>query len=127
MAYLESRHSLDTFMEQHGEIFNVLHEIIEDVNTKRQAADKAVRAAGVSCGPWNIGQTQTVYNADALYEGLGRDGFLAVGGKLSTKTVVSVDKNKVNAAVTRGDIPKPLAEHVITERPRYTAPKDIVL
>jgi hypothetical protein len=125
MTYLEAKQMLDTFTDRHREIFDMYSEIAEELNRKRQAADKIVRDRKVSCGPWDLFQEQTTFNAEALYEALGRDGFLAVGGKLQTKTVYSLDKNKVKAAITRGDVPENVAEAVVKITPKYKAPKDI--
>ena len=123
--YAAARAMLDALMGKHPQIFEEFHKQCEQVNIKRQAADKAVRAKGVTCGPWEISSTQTTFNATALYEALGRKEFLEVGGKLTTQTVYDLDKNKVKSAISSKKIPKNVADVVVTVSPKYTSPKEI--
>lgn len=125
VEYLAAKEDLDKYMAEHQEIFAKFRELAEVVNTTRGQADKEVRARDVSCGPWDRYQVQVKYDAEKLYESLGREGFLEVGGKLNTVTTYDCDKSKIQAAITRGDIPKDVAEIVRVETPKYKAPKDI--
>jgi hypothetical protein len=124
-AYVEAETELRGFIAQNQQVFDTFGQLAEAVNDARSQADKAVRTEGVSCGPWDQYQIQTKYNARVLYEALGREEFLDVGGKLNTTTVFDVDKAKVKAAIARGDIPKDVAEQVVDKIPKYHAPKDI--
>jgi len=121
-AYVESKEMLETFKANHAQVFTTYEQLAEDLNQKMNAADKIIRARGVSSSDWDLYQTQTKVDAEGLFNALGMDMFLQVGGKTTTKTVYSADKAKVEAAAARGDIPKSVADDVINESPRYHAP-----
>lgn len=122
-AYNETKEMINTFRERHAHIFSAYDKMLEDLDQKRGAADKAVRARQVSCSDWDLYQFQTKINPDKLYNALGMDGFLRVGGSTSTQTVYGVDKAKLEAAIARGEVPPEVAEEVVVKSPRYHAPK----
>jgi hypothetical protein len=124
-AYIEAVDMLNAFRDQHPKIFEAYGALVDDMNQKLQAADKAVRAKGVSCGPWEHYQNQEKFDPQALYEALGRDDFLKVGGVLQTVTTYGLDKNKLKAAAVNGDVPEEVMEQVRTITPKYHAPKGI--
>jgi hypothetical protein len=124
-AFEEAAAQLAQFRAANQQVFDEYEERARDLNQKMQAADKVVRSKQVSCGSWEWYQTQVSYDADALYEALGREKFMQVGGKLQTTTKRSVDKTKVEAAIARKDIPQKVVEHIKKESPRYHAPKPI--
>jgi hypothetical protein len=124
--YLEAKAMLDAYIHHNQAIFEQYRELAENVNRAREGADKIVRSKEVSCGPWDIYQTQTTYDANVLYEALGREAFIRVGGKVQMQAVYEVDKAKIEAAVARGDIPSELVPVIKKVSPRYKAPKDIV-
>jgi len=121
-AYVESKEMLETFKANHAQVFATYEQLAEDLNQKMEAADKVVRARAISCADWDLYQTQTKVDAEALFNALGMDMFLQVGGKTTTKTTYSADKAKVEAAAARGDIPKAVVDDVVKESPRYHAP-----
>lgn len=125
-TFEESRASLEAFKYSHKRIFDEYDQLVQDFNTKLEAADKVVRAREVSCGSWELYQQQTQIDVDALYDALGREKFLAVGGKLQTVTNRGLDKTKFNSAITRGDIPEKVVQDVVKQSPRYHAPKQIM-
>lgn len=127
LEYIKAEIELRRFITSHQKVFDDFSQIVGAVNSARSQADKAVRAEDVSCGPWDRYQVQVSYDARALYEAMGREGFLEVGGKLNTTTTYDVDKAKVKAAIARGDISKSVAEVVRKETPKYHAPTDIEL
>lgn len=124
-AYEEAKQMLDAFRAVNEQVFSTYADLVDDLNQKREAADKVVRAQEASCGDWDLYQYQTKYDAKALFEALGRDGFLAVGGKLKKVTEYDVDKAKVKMAISSKQIPEEVAEAVVTVSPRYHAPKPV--
>jgi hypothetical protein len=121
-AYVESKEMLEAFRKNHAQVFSSYEQLVADLNQKMEAADKVVRAQGISCADWDLYQTQTKIDAEALFNALGMDLFLQVGGKTGSKTTYSVDKATVQAAAARGDIPKAVVDGVVKESPRYHAP-----
>lgn len=125
VAYLESKEMLETFKANHTQVFATYDQLAEDLSQKMEAADKVVRGHRVSCADWDLYQTQTKVDAEALFNALGMDMFLQVGGKTSTTTTYSADKAKVEAAAARNAIPKSVLDSVITHSPRYHAPTSL--
>ena len=116
---------MKTFMEANEQFFEWWNELVEEYNDKMQAADKAVRARGVSCGDWSIGSYQTKYDFDYMYERYGRDEFLERGGKLETIQVKSGDKKRVDLQIDSGKMAKEDAEHIRKKGPKFSGPKPI--
>jgi hypothetical protein len=122
-AYEEAAQVLEAFKQNNEQVFATYSALVDDVNQKREAADKVVRAQQISCGDWDLYQWQTKYDAKALFEALGRDGFMAVGGKMKKVTEFDLDKAKFKMAVSGGEVPEEVADAVISVSPRYHAPK----
>lgn len=124
-AFQEVRGRFDAFRASNPEFFKYLDDISEEYNNKLQAADKAVRGLGVSCGDFILYQYQTRYDAEAAFNALGESDFLRAGGKVSTVTIHDLDKARFDAAVASGQIPKEIAEQVVKKSARYKKPDPI--
>lgn len=122
--YEDAKEMLEEFVKNNPTVFEAYKVLKADLQQKREAADKIVRAKEVSCSDWDLYQYQTKVDAEALYNALGMDAFLKYGGSTATKTVYDADKTKVEAAIARGDISKELGDTVLVKSPRYHAPKD---
>lgn len=114
---------LDMFKIDHSKIFTEYNSLEEDVEQKRQVADKLVRSTGKSCGPWEAFTEQKTYNAQELYNLMGEEKFLALGGVLREETIYDVDKSKIDIAISQKLIPKEVAEVIRKITPKYRAPK----
>ena len=115
--------TLSIFEEEHKAIFTDYRELIEERNQKREAADKLVRGRDVSCGPWKR-YTETIkWDPDELYQRMGRDNFLAIGGTIGTELIYTIDKDKAELAYKAGNIPKTVAETARKATPSFHAPK----
>lgn len=123
--FLEVKDRVERLKEAYPEVFEQLQVLTQDYNQALEAAEKAVRARKVSCGPFNLYQWQTKYDADKLHEELGKEEFLRVGGKIQTITQYEVDKAKLEAHITSGSIPKEVVEEVREVSPRYKKPEKI--
>ena len=125
--FLNAKKALEDFEEQHEEEFNRYRELAAEHNRTLEQADKAVRAQGISSGPFIRSHVNTKIDADKLYELVGRDEFLRLGGKLETVVQYSVDKTKFLSLASSNQVPKDLAAAVTIETPNYKAPKPVKL
>ena len=125
--FLLSAERVKAFKEQHAKILGQLDALANDYNQKLEAAEKATRQLGVSCGPFDLFQVQVKYDAKALYESLGHDGFLAVGGTLSTQRVYDVDKSRIRVEIAANKIAEEVVKHFVSETNKYHKPEKIVL
>jgi len=125
--FLEAQAKIERFREAYPEVFEQYDQLAGDFNTALEAADKAVRGKGVSCGPFVELSSTTKYNADQLYEELGKEKFFEIGGSVSTRQVFEIDRGRIEAHIAAGGISKEVLERVRTITPRYKKPEKIVL
>lgn len=125
--FLAVQSRIENLKEGYPEVFEELGMLVEEYNAALQAADKILRAKMASCGPFDMYQTQVKYDADKLYEELGKKDFLAHGGKISTVTKYEVDKPRLEAAITSGAIPEEVVKAVREISPRYKKPDPMAI
>jgi hypothetical protein len=126
-AFEDVKQRFEQFKADNPQFFEYLQAIAEEYNDKLQAADKAVRAQKVSCGDFLLKTSQTRYYPEDLYNAVGREEFLELGGKLSTRTVYEVDKKRLDAAITAGRVPEDLIPDVRKVTPVFKKPEQVVL
>ena len=122
-AFEAVKERLRAFREANPQFFEFLDPMMEAYNDAHEAAEKAVRAQQISCGDFRLYQFQTKFNPDKLYDALGNDTFLAVGGKNSTVVVRSLDKARIESALKSGAISEEVAEQFVTKSPRFKKPE----
>lgn len=115
------------FRATNPQFFEYLEQLAERYNTALEAADKAVRSKQVSAGDFVLYQFATKFNPDILFQGMGHDKALAVGGIASTRTVYEVDKARVESAIASGAIPPAIADQVRKMEPRFNKPNKLEL
>ena len=126
VASLEQvKERMKAFVESNEQLFQWWSELVEEYNDKLQAADKAVRARGVSCGDFAVGSYQTKYDFDYMYERYGREEFLERGGKLETVQTKSGDKKRIDLQIDSGKMAKEDAEHIRKKTPKVSSPKPL--
>lgn len=125
MEFLEAMERLEQFRMQHATVFAEYERLAADYNQKLEAADKEVRAQQVTCGPFDLYQFATSYDAKVLYDLIGRDQFLRVGGSEKRETTYQIDKTKVEIAIQQNVIPKDVVDVFKKVSPRYHKPEKI--
>lgn len=121
-AFEEVKAILLAFREANPQFFQHYDALIEDYNQKREAADKAVRAADVSCGSWDQFQRYTSYDWEKLYEAVGRERFIEAGGKIINKKVFKGDAKRLEMAIAQGVVPKEVADECTDIESKYHSP-----
>lgn len=127
IEFLDAQGTLEDFKQEHVVVFKMLEELVDRYNTALEQADKVCRANQVSCGPFDLYQFSTKYDAEALYNAVGRDKFLEVGGKIETQTVYDLDKGRLEACVAQKKVPEDVLTHVRKETPSYHKPAKLVV
>lgn len=120
--YEDAKEMIEEFVRNNPKVFETYQMLQEDLKQKREAADKIIRAKGVSVSDWELYQYQTKVDAEAMFNALGLESFLRLGGSTTTKTVYDADKSKVEAAIARKEISEELAKTILVKSPRYHAP-----
>ena len=127
MAFVTAQSDLQEFKQEHAAIFLKLEQLVDQYNTRLEAANQVCRSEGVSCGPFQLYQFTTKYNAEALFNSVGRDKFLELGGQVKTETAYSIDKAKFEAMVAQNKVNPDVVATVRTETPNFHKPEKIVL
>lgn len=125
VTYIDAKAQLDEFRAEYADVFEKYDVLVQGHNDALQNADKVVRAHGVSCGPFDLYQYATKYNAEAFYDAVGREKFLQMGGSIETIPKYTVDKKLFDANVAKHSIPKNVVDAVVVIEPRYKTPKPI--
>lgn len=123
VEYEEAKEMVQAFVDNNKATFEAYFNLQDILAQKREAADKVVRAQGVSVSDWDLYQYSTKINEDALFNALGMDDFLSIGGTVETKTKYIIGKTAIEAAIARKEISDELAAEVVTKVPYYHAPK----
>jgi hypothetical protein len=98
-------------------------DLLEERDQLLQVAEHMARSLEVSCGPFIRTHVTVKWDANQLYQLLGEQQFLAIGGTKGTETVYTVDKDRADIAMKTGAIPAPVAAAARKESPAYRAPK----
>lgn len=125
--HLVAKEKLDSLRTTYPGIFEEFEEIVNEYNATLESAAQAVRSRQVTCGPFEILNFKATYNAQALYDAVGRDEFLRLGGSEQTIKQYDVDKKVFDSFVSQGQVPANVESAVITVGPAYKAPKKIIL
>lgn len=123
--FLGAAGRLEAFRQEHAQIFEQFDKLAEEYNQKLEVADQTVRGEGIACGPFDLYQYNTKYHPKVLYDLVGHEKFLKVGGSTHTETVYEVDKTKVEMAIEQGVIPSDAVDAVRTVTPVFHTPKKI--
>lgn len=117
--FMDAKDKFESFKEHYADVFAQLEELAQEYNATLEAADKAVRAQQVSCGPFDAFQWSTKYSADTLYDLVGKEKFIEYGGKISTVTQYEVDKSRVESLIATHKIPHKVVEAFRKRSPSY--------
>jgi len=120
--YLDALERLQAFKAEHYELFQEFAQLLQEYNAALEDAEKEVRAKGINCGPFTVCGEMTKIDVDKLYDELGEDDFLRVGGSIETKRVLAVDKKKFEALAESGSLPKEVVEACFTKTLKFKAP-----
>jgi hypothetical protein len=123
--FLEAFRQVEAFKEQHSDVFAQYEVLARQYNQKLEAAEKICRQQRVTCGPFELYQFSTVYDAKILYDMIGHDMFFRVGGNTKQETVYGVDKAKVKVAIEQGTVPSDVVEAFRKVTPSFHKPEKI--
>lgn len=124
-AFEEAKEELEQFKAVHENVFEVYAQYVEIYNTRRQAAEKAVRGQEVSCGDFDLYQQVRKTSGENVLNALGREMFIKIGGTVLNKSDAKISAAQLKTALGRGDITQELYDEVVTIEQRYHAPKEI--
>jgi hypothetical protein len=113
---------IEDFKERHPGALEALEQLAERRNAVLEAAKKAVKARQMPCGPFEVHNVSTIYDADVLFNAVGEELFKTYGGSVETKTELKIDGKRFEAAVTFRKLTPELVEAVRKTRVAF---KDI--
>lgn len=115
--------AIELFTDTYPQLMKEYRELLEERNQKLSAADTAIRGLDVSYGPWDRFTADVRYDADALYENIGRTKFLEIGGQIGMEETHKIDGARIELAISKGQIPATLVPVVKKIIPKYRTPK----
>lgn len=104
-----------------------LQPLIEEYNDALEETEGAVRARGVSIGDFKIVREYDEYDADKLFELVGREKFLEWGGTEKTERKLGIDKTKLRSFIAAGKVPKSVVQQIHKRQRNYSMPKPLKL
>lgn len=123
--FLGAFQRLEMFRQQHADVFAQYDTLVQEYNQKLEDAERTCRAQQIACGPFDLYNFSTKYDAKALYDLIGRERFFKVGGSERSETVYTIDKTKVESAIQRGDIPEDVVDSFKKVSPTFHTPDKI--
>lgn len=127
VSFINAKDALEAFVQDNPDVFDQYRELVDRYNATLQAADKAVRGREVTCGPWHLYSYSVRYDAETLYNVVGRDKFLEVGGSIETVTKYDLDKKRLEASLAQRKISEDNVAAIRKDVPSFHAPKPAVL
>lgn len=94
------------------DVFAPLHDLVERYNAQRSQAEEAVKALGVSCGPFEIHSVSVDWDAQAVYDELGAEMFFEVGGGKQLVEKLVIDRQELERNIASGAIPAECVEEM---------------
>jgi hypothetical protein len=112
----------EQFKQLNPQFFEQLGQYLEHLNQTREAAEKAVRAAGVKCSDFDLYQQVERVDGDKVLNAVGREKFIAGGGSIKTKNEAKMGIRQLKTMLARGEIDQELYEEVVKVENRYHVP-----
>lgn len=119
---LEAEERIQELLATNPEFYKQLCDLVSERNQKLEAAEKVVRAQGVSCGPFTKKSETIFINAEKLFDELGEEGYKAVGGYTETVVEYKVDRTRFLTYLASNQIPEDVAAVCTEKRPSYSSP-----
>lgn len=117
--YMELKEQWEAFKAANKAFFDYAEPRMRELNEARDEAERVVKSKGVSCGPFEIYQSATTYNAEEMFNIFGREEFLKLGGSEERVVKYNVDKARVDLHIANGEIDEESAARIRKISPRY--------
>lgn len=127
LEFMNAQENMEAFMARNEAVMREFRLVAEQYNTARQAAEQKVRGLDVSCGPFVQFQRAIKYDAEKLYNSVGRTEFLKMGGTIKTVASYDIEKKTIEAVIARNELPPEVVAVVKKEEPRYKTPDELVI
>jgi hypothetical protein len=124
---LEEIELMDDFKARHRAFLEEFRERARSYNSAVEAADKVLRAELASCGPFDLFQIDTSYDAERLYSEVGEEEFKQLGGTVHPVPEYKIEKETIEALIKMGRIPPEIVKVVQKKTPKYHKPKTFVI
>lgn len=119
---LDTEKEIAELVATNPDFYRKLCELVEERNTRLQAAEKVVRASGVTCGPFLKHSETLDIDVEKLFDELGEEGFKEVGGYTEKVTVYKVDRTRFTSHLEAGHVPDEVKESCTAIKRSYKKP-----
>lgn len=121
--YEQAKAMLEQFKAQNAPLIEQLRQFLEHYNQTREKAEKAVRAAGVTCGDFDLYQQVNKVDGEKALSATGREKFIRVGGSVKTTVSAKIGIKQWDTALARGEIDAETYEECKKLENRYHVPE----
>jgi len=115
--------TIEIFSNDNAALMEEYRQLLEERNQKMEAADVAIRGVDASYGPWDRFTADIRYNPTVLYQHIGQKKFLEIGGIIGTEPTYSIEGERIELAIAKGEIPAAVVPAVKKIIPKFRAPK----
>lgn len=123
--FLQARERYFRWQKQYPQAYSELLELQSDYNATRDAAEKILRAHGKSEGPFQIKSSRLSYDAEKLYDEVGKEVFLALGGEISTNVSFKIDSTTLQSKIAAKKVDPAVIESISKPVHVFDAPKKL--
>jgi hypothetical protein len=125
MEFQNARDYLNQFLQANTSVIEQLRQYIDHYNQTREAAEKVVRARGVTCGDFEIRSQAFKVDSEKLLNAIGREAFIQAGGTLKRKAEAKIDYKQLEIAMAKGQISQEIFNEVTKREDRYHIPSPL--
>jgi hypothetical protein len=124
--FLDSLGRLETFRAKHAEVFAEFETLVNEYNQKLEDAERTCRQRQIACGPFDLYNYSVKYDPKALFDMVGHDRFLELGGTIGTESTYAVDKKKLEIKIQQGELPDEVVDGFKKVSPSFHTPEKII-
>lgn len=122
-SYESLEKKIRAFESEHADVFSEYYRLTTELEAKRKVADAAIRATDASFGPWERFSEKKSYDVPRLFDLIGEEKFLELGGTVDKAVVYNFDREALELNIAARKIPKSVVAEITTVTPNYRAPK----
>lgn len=123
--FLQAQERYFRWQQQYPQAYKELLELQSEYNATRDAAEKILRAHGKSEGPFVIKNSRLSYDAEKLYDEVGKERFLELGGEIATSQTFKIDSTTLQSKIASKKLDPAIVEAISKPVHVFDAPKKL--
>jgi len=121
-VHAELLRQIYAYREYYADIFVEYFKLLDQEKIARKHAEDAVRASGRSYGDWQVHNTTTKVDAQALLDLVGANVFVALGGTIEQKPVIK--SKQIDMEKLKERLSEDMLSEIIKTTVQYKKPEE---